>query len=84
MIGYILKLLKMVRRICECVGRHQTVYLFIGFKKNRQETPFKDDNVKAIIKMSSYENLVLYFSEKVQKIAALAMLFLVSSDLTIA
>ena len=40
-------------------------YLLIRFKKTRLETPFKGDNV----------NLVLYFSEKVQKIAAFAMLF---------
>ena len=45
------------------------------FKKTRLETPFKGDNVKAIVKTSNCENLVLYFSEKVQKIAALAMLF---------
>ena len=45
------------------------------FKKNRLETPFKGDNVKALIKTSNCENLVLYFSKKVQKIAAFAMLF---------
>ena len=45
------------------------------FKKTRVETPFKCDNVKALVKTSSCENLVLYFSEKVQKIAAFAMLF---------
>ena len=32
------------------------------FKKNRLETPFKGDNVKALIKTSNCENLVLYFS----------------------
>ena len=45
------------------------------FKKTRLETPFKGDNVKALVKTSNSENLVLYFSEKVQKIVALAMLF---------
>ena len=45
------------------------------FKKTRLETPFKGDNVKALVKTSSCENLVLYFSEKVQKIVAFAMLF---------
>ena len=45
------------------------------FKKARLETPFKGDNVKALVKTSNCENLVLYFSEKVQKIAAFAMLF---------
>ena len=32
------------------------------FKKNRLETPFKGDNIKALIKTSNYEKLVLYFS----------------------
>ena len=45
------------------------------FKKTGQETPFKSDNVKALVKTSNCENLALYFSEKVQKIAAFAMLF---------
>ena len=45
------------------------------FKKNRLDTPFKYDNVKAFIKMLNCEKLVLYFSEKVPKIATLAMLF---------
>ena len=45
------------------------------FKKIRLETPFKGDNVKALVKTSNFENLVLYFSEKVQKIAAFAMFF---------
>ena len=44
-------------------------------KKIRLETPFKGDNLKALVKTSNCENLVLYFSEKVQKIAAFAMLF---------
>ena len=50
-------------------------YLLMWFKKIRLETPFKGDNVKALVKTSNCENLVLYFSEKVQKIAAFAMLF---------
>ena len=53
-------------------------------KKKRLETPFKCDNVKALIKMSNCENMVLHFSEKVQKIAAFAMLVLFFSDQTIA
>ena len=50
-------------------------YLLMWFKKTRLETPFKGDNVKASVKTSNCENLVLYFSEKVQKIAAFAMHF---------
>ena len=46
------------------------------FKKPRLETPFKGDNVKALTKTSNCDNLVLYFSETVQKIAAFAMVFL--------
>ena len=37
-------------------------HLSMWFKKNRLETPFKGDNVKALIKTSSCENLILYFS----------------------
>ena len=50
-------------------------YLLLWFKKPRLETPFKADNVKALVKTSNCENLVLYFSGKVQKFAAFAMLF---------
>ena len=50
-------------------------YLLMWFKKTRLETPFKGDNVKALVKTSNCENLVIYFSEKSQKIAAFAMLF---------
>ena len=57
-------------------------YLLMWFEKTRLETPFKGNNIKALGKTSSCENLVLYFSEKVQKIAAFAM-FLVFSDQTI-
>ena len=50
-------------------------YLLMWFKKTRLETPFKCDNVKALVKTSNCENLVLYFLEKDQKIATFAMLF---------
>ena len=50
-------------------------YLLMWFKKNRLETPFKGNNVKALVKTSNFENLVPYFSEKVQKIAEFTMLF---------
>ena len=50
-------------------------YLLMWFKKTRLETPFKGDNVKAQVKTSNCEKLILYFSEKVQKIATFAMLF---------
>ena len=53
-------------------------YLLMWFKKIRLETPFKGDKVKALVKTSKFENLVLYFSEKFQKIATFAMLFLFS------
>ena len=49
--------------------------LLMWFKKTRLKTPFKDDNVNALVKTSNCENLVLYFSEKLQKIGAFAMLF---------
>ena len=45
------------------------------FKKKRLETPFKGDDANALIKTSNCENLVLYFSETVKKIAVFAMLF---------
>ena len=51
------------------------LYLLTLFKKTGLETPFKSDNVKALVKTSNCENLVLYFSEKSQKIAAFAMFF---------
>ena len=49
--------------------------LLMWFKKIRLETPFKGDNVKALVKTSNCENLVFYFYEKVQKIAVFAMFF---------
>ena len=50
-------------------------YLLLWFKITRLETPFKGYNVKALVKTSTCENMVLYFSEKVQKSAAFDMLF---------
>ena len=50
-------------------------YLLMWFKKKRLETPFNVDNVKALIKTLNHENLVLYFSAKVQKTAEFAMHF---------
>ena len=50
-------------------------YLLMWLKKNRIETPFKDDDVKASIKTSNCENLVLFISEKVKKIAVFDMFF---------
>ena len=58
--------------VLECIKQF---YLLMWFKKTRLETLFKGDNVKALDKTSNCENLVLYFSEKVQKSAAFAMLF---------
>ena len=49
-------------------------YLLMWFKKIRLEKPFKGDNVKALVKTSNCENLILYFSEKVQQITAFAEL----------
>ena len=50
-------------------------YLLMSIKKKKRlETSFKMDNVKSLIKASNCENLVLYFSEKVQKIAPFALL----------
>ena len=60
-----LNLLEAIKKFC----------LLMWFKKNRLETQFKGDNVKALVKTSNCENLVLYFSEKIQKIAAFVMLF---------
>ena len=52
--------------------------LLMWFKKTRLETTYTCDNVKALVKTSNCENLALYFSEKVQKVRAFSMLFLVS------
>ena len=65
-----------IKSIClYLLGGIEQFYLLMWFKKTRLETPFKGYNVKASVKTSNCENLVLYFSEKVQKIAAFAMLF---------
>ena len=61
--------------LLECITQF---HLSMWIKKNRLQTPFKGDNVKALIETSNCENLVIYFSLTVQKIAAFAMLFLVS------
>ena len=50
-------------------------YLLMWFNKTRLETHFKGDNVEALVKTSSCENLVLYFAVKDQKIAAFAIFF---------
>ena len=50
-------------------------YLFTCFKKTQPETPFKGDDVKALIKTSNCEKLASRFSEKVMKIAGFVMLF---------
>ena len=50
-------------------------YLLMWSKKTRLETPFKGDNVKALVKTSNCENFVLHFSEKVHKNATFAMFF---------
>ena len=49
-------------------------YLLMWLKKTKVETSFKGDNVKALINTSNCEHLVLYFSDKVHKIVAFAML----------
>ena len=49
-------------------------YLSLWFKKKWLETAFICDSVKELINTSNCEKLVLYFSEKSQKIAAFAML----------
>ena len=53
-------------------------HLFMWFKKTRLETPLKGDNVKVLIKTSTCENWVHYFSGKNQKIVAFAMIFWLS------
>ena len=52
------------------------LYLLMRFKKHRLETPFKVDHVKALIKTSHCENMVLYFSKEGQQLAAFSVLFL--------
>ena len=50
-------------------------YLLMWFKKTRLETPFKGDNVKALVKTSNCENLVLYFPRKFRKLQHLLCFF---------
>ena len=57
------------------LGGFKQFYFLMWFKKTRLETPFKRDNVKALVKTSNCENFVLYISEKVQIIASFAMHF---------
>ena len=60
-----LNVLKGIKQFtCEC-----------GPRKTDKKHRFKGDTVKALIKTSYCEKLVLYLSEKVQKSAAFAMLF---------
>ena len=55
------------------------VNLLMWFKKKKLlETPFKGNNVKALIKKSNRENLVLYCSEKLRKLFNLLCFFLFS------
>ena len=61
--------------LSECVGRHQTVLIVNVVHEKQTRTPFKGENVKALIKTLNCEKLVLYFSEKSQKIAAFAFFF---------
>ena len=46
-----------------------------GSKKIQLETPFQGNNVNTLIITSTCENMVLYFSVKVQKIIAFAIPF---------
>ena len=67
-----------VSRISICLNVLEGIKQFdflMWFKKTRLETPFNGDNVKALVITSNCETLALYFSEKVQRIAAFAMLF---------
>ena len=50
-------------------------YLLVCFRINGLETLFKGNHVKALSNMSNCEKLVLYISEKLQNIAAFALLF---------
>ena len=43
-------------------------YLLMWFKKNRLETPFKGNNVKALVKTSNFENLVFISLRKFKKL----------------
>ena len=64
-----------MHHLSECVGRHQTVLLVNVVQEKKTRNTVKGDDVKAFTKASNCENVVLYFSEKVQKMSAFAMLF---------
>ena len=64
--------------LSECVSRNLTVLLVNVLQEKRLETPFKGDNLNALLKTSNFEKFDLYLSEKFQKISAFAMLFLFS------
>ena len=49
-------------------GRHQTAILVRVVEEILIRTHFKGDNVKAFVKTSNCENLVLFFSKKIQQI----------------
>ena len=70
--------------ICPNVLEDIKQFNLLMWLKKRLETPFKGDNVKALIKRSNCENLALYFFEKISKSASFAMLCFVFIDLTIA
>ena len=50
-------------------------FYLLMWLKTRLETPFKGDNVKALIKTSNCGICVLYFSEKAQKMQHLLCSF---------
>ena len=60
--------------LSECIGRHQTAILD-NVLQEILETPFISKYVKALIKTSKCENMVLNFSKKVQQLKAFAVLF---------
>ena len=53
-------------------------HLSMWFKKNRLETPFKGDNVKALIKMSNCETWSFISLRQFGKLQHLLWFFLVS------
>ena len=53
-------------------------YLLMWFKKNQLETPFKGDNVKALLKTSNCENMFLISLRKFIKLQHLLCFFLFS------
>ena len=50
-------------------------YMLMWFKKTRLETPFKGDNVKALVKRQIVKTWSFISLRNFQKIAAFAMLF---------